>query len=226
RRNAYSSPIFTLPHHEFASVLSVRAFCTLNAERSCRWSCRLPPTPARSCTTPPVPGGSSRSNSPQPYVAYASAGRYRLEALQVARDIVPRWPLAHEDRDRRLELRGIVERAGIEIDHALDHLRGPVDGAIAGRAREARSDAAAAARAARRARLAGDRHCPVEEGDEADVARAAHALTGAAMAEAHGQRLALRAPAQRAAGTSTGHRHGDEYGTPDTFQERLLRRRR
>src|SRR4051812_25575407 len=42
RRNAYSRPIFTLPHHELARVLRVTTFETLNAVRSCRWSCRLP----------------------------------------------------------------------------------------------------------------------------------------------------------------------------------------
>src|SRR5688572_650977 len=48
RRHAYSRPILPLCHHEPSSVLSVSACFTLNAIRSCRWSCRLPPTPGRS----------------------------------------------------------------------------------------------------------------------------------------------------------------------------------
>src|SRR5438477_5283595 len=40
RASAYSDAIFSLPHHEFASVLSVVTPLTLYTARICRWSCR------------------------------------------------------------------------------------------------------------------------------------------------------------------------------------------
>src|SRR3989344_4750458 len=48
---AYSSPILALPQSELAMVLSVATPLTLNTARICRWSCKLAPTPGRSCTT-------------------------------------------------------------------------------------------------------------------------------------------------------------------------------
>src|SRR5512147_3059619 len=41
RNSAYSSPIFTLLHHELNTVLSVSAFLILNAILNCKWSCRF-----------------------------------------------------------------------------------------------------------------------------------------------------------------------------------------
>ena len=43
RNNAYSSPIFALPSKDADSVFNVLAPVSRHAQRSCRWSCRLPP---------------------------------------------------------------------------------------------------------------------------------------------------------------------------------------
>src|SRR5262249_47983068 len=48
--------------------------------------------------------------------------RHRVVAGEVARAVVPWRALAHIDRHGGLEPRGIVERAGIEVDHARHHL--------------------------------------------------------------------------------------------------------
>ena len=45
RLSAYSSTMAALPQALFASVFSVRAFCTPKTVRICRWSCRFSPTP-------------------------------------------------------------------------------------------------------------------------------------------------------------------------------------
>ena len=45
RRHRYSQPMASLPLQLLANWFSVRAPLTLNTMRSCRWSCRLAPTP-------------------------------------------------------------------------------------------------------------------------------------------------------------------------------------
>ena len=65
RVKAYCSAMPSLAKGLDASVLSVRTPCTLNAMRSCRWSCRLAPTPGRSRWTG-IPRGPSSAAGPMP----------------------------------------------------------------------------------------------------------------------------------------------------------------
>ena len=65
RNIAYSAPIFSLPHHELASVFNVVTPCTLNTARICKWSCRFSPTPGSSCTTG-MPISRSSPEGPMP----------------------------------------------------------------------------------------------------------------------------------------------------------------
>ena len=51
RRSAYSSAIPALPRQLAASSFSVPPAVTFQTVRSCRWSCRLPPTAGRSAST-------------------------------------------------------------------------------------------------------------------------------------------------------------------------------
>src|SRR5204863_6349157 len=103
---------------------------------------------------------------------------------QSARAVVPGRPTAREDRDLRLELRGVVERAGIEVGQAGHDLGRAVDDAVAGRAREARRRPAAATGRGVGARRAFDRDGGRVEAQPADMATPRQALAVAAMAKA------------------------------------------
>src|SRR5258707_15395434 len=142
-----------------------------------------------------------------------SALRHCLEALQVARDIVPWRLFADKDRDLRLEPRRLVERAGVEVDHPRHHLGGAVHHAQADRTGVATRRFAAAADPRVGPRLAFQRHRAFGKAQPADMAGAAGALAAAAMAEALHQRLALGPITQRAASTSTLE-HGATMTSP------------
>src|SRR3984957_18875997 len=133
--------------------------------------------------------------------------RHSLEATQPVRRRIPDRPAPGEDRDLRTELRGVVERAGIEVDLA-GHDLGPAEHpAATGRAGIARGGPAAAACQAVALGRPFQGHGPFRKADEADMTGAADALAGAAVAKALDQGLAFRPVAQRAALASTGHRH-------------------
>src|SRR5215813_8665980 len=110
--------------------------------------------------------------------------RHGLEALQAARDVVPGRLLADEDRDLGPEARRLVERAGVEIDHPGHHLCSAVDHALAGRTGIAAGGFAAATGARAGTRLTLQRHGTCRKAQPTDMARAAGALAGTAMAEA------------------------------------------
>src|SRR5215469_6342871 len=129
--------------------------------------------------------------------------RHRSEALQAARDVVPRRPLADEDCDLGLELRLIIERAGIDIDQPRHHLGRAIDHAQAGRTGEAACRLAAAAHPGEDPLLAFDGHGVLGEAEPADMARAAGTLAAAAVAEPLDDGLALGPIAERPAGAST-----------------------
>ena len=91
--DAFGEPLHSFPAFT-ASVLSVGTPCTLNTARICRWSCRLAPTPGRSCTTS-MPCWRSSAAGPMPE-SCNSCGELMAPALsttsRVACAVTISWP--------------------------------------------------------------------------------------------------------------------------------------